>query len=152
VWPARLQMLGAGPVTDGRAGAVWVDAAHNPGGAAMLAENVLASRPPGGERVVMVAAMQAAKDAAGILSEIGRAADLVLVCPLPDSGGQEGGPGADPHELVRIATGLGVTAEAAPDVLTAIRKALAEGADRVVVTGSIYLCGAVLSANGEQVA
>jgi dihydrofolate synthase/folylpolyglutamate synthase len=151
VWPARQQRLGAGPVTAGQPGAVWVDAAHNPGGAAMLAESVLAARSPGGERVAMVVAMQAAKDAAGIFTELDRAADAILICPLPDSGGQEGGPGADPHDLVRTAAGLGIAAEAAPDVLTAIRKARADGADRVIVTGSIYLCGAVLAANGEHV-
>ncbi len=151
VWPARLQKLGAGPVTDGQRGAVWMDAAHNPGGAAMLAENIRVSRPAEGERVAVVTAMQAAKDAAGIFAELGRVADSVLICPLPDSGGQEGGPGADPQDLVRIAAGQGVAAEAEADVLSAIRRAQAEGADRVFVTGSIYLCGAVMAANGERI-
>ena len=39
----------------------------------------------------------------------------------------------------------------AQDLLEATRLAREAGADRIYITGSVYLCGAALAANGEQV-
>jgi dihydrofolate synthase/folylpolyglutamate synthase len=146
-WPARLQRLKPGPLTNG--GAVWVDAAHNPGGAATLANAIRAEREPG-ERVAIVFASQAVKDIEGVLGELKAVADAFVVCALPDSGGQEGGPGADPHHVAGIATSLGATASVARDLVDAVRLAQ-RTADKVYIAGSVYLCGAALSLNGESV-
>lgn len=145
-WPGRLQQLKPGPLAgDGR---VWVDAAHNPGGVVALAGAISASR--GADRVAVVFAMQAAKDLEGALSELIGVADAFFVCRLPDSGGQEGGPGAEPGHVASILAMMGGKVEVAEDLAAAVAAAL-KAADRVYVCGSVYLCGAALALNGEQV-
>jgi dihydrofolate synthase/folylpolyglutamate synthase len=146
VWPGRLQQLKTGPLAGD--GAVWVDAAHNPGGVATLASAITASR--GDDRVAIVFATQAVKDVEGIVSELTGVADRFVVCPLPDSGGQEGGPGAEPRHVAGIIAAMGGKADVAADLMTAVRKARGV-AERVYICGSVYLCGAALALNGEPV-
>jgi dihydrofolate synthase / folylpolyglutamate synthase len=150
-WPARLQRLKPGPLTGGNGAPVIVDAAHNPGGAAVLAEAIRGMRADSDERIVLIFAIQAAKDVEGVLGELAPAVNSVIACPLPDSGGQEGGPGADPKEIAGIARSLGAKTRIAGDVPEAVDMARSEGASRVFIAGSVYLCGAALRANGERV-
>lgn len=147
-WPARLQQLKDGPLTGGRE--VWIDAAHNPGGAAILAQAISTAREPG-ERVAIVFASQAVKDIEGALAELMSAADDFVVCPLPDSGGQEGGPGADPQHVAGIVATLGGRVKVAGDLTEAVQTAL-RLADKVYIAGSVYLCGAAMALNGEHIA
>jgi dihydrofolate synthase/folylpolyglutamate synthase len=146
-WPARLQQLKPGPLAGDSA--VWVDAAHNPGGAATLAQAIKTSRGPG-ERVAVVIAMQAVKDIEGVLAELAPVTDLFVACALPDSGGQEGGPGAEPRHVAGIIETLGGRVELAEDIAEAVLLAR-RTAERVYVAGSVYLCGQALRLNGEQV-
>jgi len=146
-WPARLQRLKPGPLAG--EGAVWIDAAHNPGGAATLAQAISAGREPG-ERIAIVFASQAVKDIEGVLGELKPAADLFVICPLPDNGGQEGGPGAEPMHVAGIAATLGANVTVGRDLAEAVQLAL-RAADKVYIAGSVYLCGAAMALNGEQV-
>lgn len=146
-WPARLQRLKPGPLTGDSA--IWVDAAHNPGGAATLAAAIRASKEQG-DNVAIIFACQAVKDARGVLAELAPVADQLILCPLPDSGGQEGGPGADPAHLVTIARTLRANATTADSFITAIAQARAAGATHTYICGSIYLCGAAMSENNES--
>ena len=150
-WPARLQRLRPGPLAGSNGAAIVIDAAHNPGGAAVLAEAIEAARPEGGDRVALIVAMQAVKDKEGVLTALVPAVDEVIACPLPDSGGQEGGPGADPNEVAGIAKSLGAKASIAPGLVEAVDLARRTGVDRIFIAGSVYLCGAALKANGERV-
>ena len=86
-----------------------------------------------------------------MLAELVPVADQLLLCPLPDSGGQEGGPGADPAQVASIARSRGANASTADSFISAVANARASGATRTYICGSIYLCGAVLDANGERV-
>ena len=95
--------------------------------------------------------MQAVKDIAGVLSELASAVDEIIACPLPDSGGQEGGPGADPREIAAAAEALGRPHAIAPSFIEAVAMARQGGAERIYISGSVYLCGAALTANGERV-
>lgn len=146
VWPGRLQQLKPGPLAGD--GQVWVDAAHNPGGVVALAEAIAASR--GEDRVAIVLAIQAAKDVETVIAELANSAERFFVCPLPDSGGQEGGPGADPQALANAIEARGCRADIAPDLASAVMAAR-KAADRVYVCGSVYLCGAALALNGERI-
>ncbi|HVY90461.1 MAG TPA: folylpolyglutamate synthase/dihydrofolate synthase family protein [Hyphomonadaceae bacterium] len=149
-WPARLQKLKRGPLvgdTD-----IWVDAAHNPGGAAVLAEAIRAAGPGGAtDKIALIIAMQGAKDVQAILSELAPVVDEIIACDLPPSGGQEGGPGMPPDQLAGIARGLGAQAMTAHDFSGAIALARARGAGRIYVCGSLYLCGAILAANDQTI-
>lgn len=147
-WPARLQRMKPGPLVGDAA--VWIDAAHNPGGAATLAAAIRESRQEGA-RSAIVFAIQAVKDVEGVLAELVPAADELIVCPLPDSGGQEGGPGADPRQVAGIAGTLGDKAQIACDLREAIALARRSGVERIYICGSVYLCGAALQANDEHV-
>lgn len=148
-WPARLQRLAPGPLAGDSA--IWVDAAHNPGGAATLATAIRATKEQG-DTVAIIFACQAVKDIAGVLAELAPVADLLILCPLPDSGGQEGGSGADPAEVANIARSRGATTTTTADsFITAVAQARTAGATRTYICGSIYLCGAALAANGESV-
>lgn len=146
VWPGRLQQLKPGPLAGD--GQVWVDAAHNPGGVVALAEAIAASR--GADRVAIVLAIQAAKDVETVIAELANSAERFFVCPLPDSGGQEGGPGADPKALASAIEARGCRVDIAPDLASAVIAAR-KAADRVYVCGSVYLCGAALALNGERI-
>ena len=148
-WPARLQRLKPGPLAGDTA--VWIDAAHTPGGAATLAAAI---RSAGEERTraAVVFACQAVKDVEGVLGELLPVADELVICPLPDSGGQEGGPGAEPRHVAGIAATLGGKARIADSLEDAVRLAQADGVERIYICGSVYLCGAALAANGESIA
>ncbi|MBI1339353.1 bifunctional folylpolyglutamate synthase/dihydrofolate synthase [bacterium] len=146
-WPARLQRLAPGPFADAVGAPVIVDGAHNPAGAAALSDAIRAGNGPVG----LVFSAQAAKDAAGMLGPLASAVSAVAVCPLPPSGGQEGGPGADPAQLIEIAMRFGLKTRFAATPLEAACALVERGAARVFVAGSLYLCGAVLRANGETV-
>jgi len=148
-WPARLQRLKPGPLAGDAA--VWIDAAHNPGGAAMLAAAIRASGEEG-ERAAIVFACQAVKDVESLLAELMPVADELILCPLPDSGGQEGGPGAEPRHVAGIAATLGKQARIADNLEDAVRMAQGSGLERTYICGSVYLCGAALAANDEPVA
>lgn len=153
VWAARLQRLDPGPLTAGGQADVWVDAAHNPGGAEVLAEALAAMTGQGEdrERIAIVFACQAAKDVEGILKPLVGVASALVACPLPDSGGQEGGPGAGPADVAMLSNRLGLPATTASDLDGAVRQARSGGAERIVICGSLYLCGAALRANGQSV-
>jgi len=147
-WPARLQKLKAGPLTDGFAGTIWVDAAHNPGGAAVLAEAINERADP----AVLIFACQAVKDVASVLRELRSAVSHLIACPLPDSGGQEGGAGADPLAIADAARAAGIQASVATSLQAAVAAAKASQTTRIYISGSLYLCGAALAANHERVA
>jgi dihydrofolate synthase/folylpolyglutamate synthase len=146
-----LQKLVDGPLTRGYDGSIVIDAAHNPGGAAVLAEAINASKTDEGPRVALIIALQGAKDVEGVVAELAPVVDDLIACELPDSGGQEGGPGAAPSHIAQIAHTLGAHALEAGDFRDALALAKASGATRIYICGSLYLCGATLAANGERV-
>ena len=146
-WPARLQKLAPGPLAKDHD--VWIDAAHNPDGAATLASAIRASKVDG-ERTAIVFAIQGVKDVDGVLGALTPVADEIIICPLPDSGGQEGGVGADPRHIAGVAQTLGAKVSVADDLAQAVELASSRAAS-VYICGSVYLCGAALRLNGEQI-
>jgi folylpolyglutamate synthase/dihydropteroate synthase len=80
------------------------------------------------------------------------AADEVIACRLPDSGGQEGAASAEPDAMAELVAVRGGRRLIADDLRAAVRLAALRGAHRIYVTGSLYLCGAALSLNGEAIA
>lgn len=133
-WPARLQRLGAGPVTalaQGRT--VWLDGGHNPDAGLAIARH-LESQPP----VHLVVGMLANKDPSAILKPLADRALSISVVPAP---------GHDAHRPEDFApfTGLPVRSFSnVPDALAA----LPAGGD-VLIVGSLYLAGEVLRLNQE---
>jgi dihydrofolate synthase/folylpolyglutamate synthase len=127
-WPARLEWL---RVDAGRY--VLIDAAHNPAGAAALADYLAAAEV---RRLPVVVALMRDKDSEGILRALAARASMFVAT-------QVSSPRALPaielaERIARTLPGARVVAVADPDA--AIAEALAQGGC-AVVAGSIYLVG-----------
>ncbi|WP_375393131.1 bifunctional folylpolyglutamate synthase/dihydrofolate synthase [uncultured Sphingomonas sp.] len=138
-WPARMQRLGAGPLTAGLApdAELWLDGAHNPNAAAPVARalrTIARGRP-----VTLVIGMLANKDAEGVLRLLAPAATRVVALPVP------GHEHHAPDALAALARSFGPPARTAPDLPAAL--AGAEGV--VLAAGSLYLAGEALRLNDE---
>ena len=134
-WPARMQRLGAGPLADllpDRA-EIWLDGAHNIDAGFALARQ-FAGEP---RRIHLVTGMLANKDPAAIIAPLaGRLASLTVV-PVP---------GHAHHD----AAAFGSDAKTAVSVGDALRELDVDPAREIVlIAGSLYLAGEVLSANRE---
>ncbi len=136
--PGRLEQIAADPP-------VFLDAAHNPDGAAALAEalpEIAAGRP-----VVACLAVLADKDAEAMIATLAPALERVLCTELEDSAlARRGQPGAASHPaaaLARACEAAGLAAEAEADFAKALRRArllaAEEPAGMLLVTGSHYV-------------
>ena len=137
VIPGRLEKIAEDPRT-------LIDAAHNPDGAAALAEALPAIS--GGRPVVACMAILADKDAAAMLKELAPTVDLVICTKLDrEQLRASGRPGSRPWpaaELAGICERAGVEAVAEPDPAAALEAARAEAIRRgglLLVAGSHYL-------------
>ena len=140
-WPARLHWLAPGPVTDLAAPRpVLLDGGHNPDAAQAIAAYL--ARLDG--RVDAIVGMMAAKDARGFLAPLAPHLASVTAVPI------EGSAHLDPLELAAIAAEHDVLdVSTAPDLLTAIKHLPSRDSGTVLIAGSLYLAGKVLSANRE---
>jgi dihydrofolate synthase / folylpolyglutamate synthase len=126
--PGRLEVVSRKPL-------VLLDGAHNPAGARALAAALLEEFVV--DRRTMVVACLADKDLRGILEGLAPATGRLLVTTNRS-------PRAAPAEQLRKeAEALGLAAEVAPDVPTAVRRAVdsAGATEAVVVTGSLSTVG-----------
>jgi dihydrofolate synthase/folylpolyglutamate synthase len=143
IWPARLQRLTAGPLVEllPEGAALWLDGSHNPGGAETLA----ATLAGWGQPVHLVTGMLGTKDNSGFLAPLLPHVASVRTVPVPRSPA-----GLPPERLAAAWQAHGIPATGCADVAEALRnlRQAGIGADEtVLVTGSLYLAGAVLEAN-----
>ena len=126
--PGRLEVVSRHPL-------VLLDGAHNPDGARALAAALLEEFVV--DRRTLVVACLADKDLRGILQALAPAAGRLVVTAnrSPRS--------ASAERMRKEAEALGLVAEVAPDVPTAVRQAVdaAGESEAVVVTGSLYTAG-----------
>jgi dihydrofolate synthase/folylpolyglutamate synthase len=135
--PGRLERIAAHPPT-------YVDAAHNPAGAAALAESLPALAE--GRRMVACLAVLADKDAAAMIAALAPALDRVVCTELPASAleghGRPGARSRPASELVTACEAVGLSAEATVDFGAALRRgrALASEAPEgvLLIAGSHY--------------
>ena len=146
--PGRLELIATRPPT-------LIDAAHNPDGAAALAEAlapIAAGRP-----VIACLAILADKDAAGIVAALAPALDRVICSELPGAALRaQGRPGAASHPAVELAAACaraGLPARSEPDLGEALRRshelAAGPGGGVLVVAGSHYLLAPARAALGS---
>ena len=129
-WPARLQLLGAGPLTALAPGReVWLDGGHNADAGLAIGRHF------SGQSVHLVIGMLANRYPEAIIGPLkGR---LLSVTAVPIEG-------SDSHG----AEAYGTHATWADSVEQALRSLPDDGAP-VLIAGSLYLAGKVLTANGE---
>lgn len=146
-WPARLQHLTKGPLVDllPEGWELWLDGAHNPAAAKMLATFLRGwtDRP-----LDMVMGMMGPKDADGFFKPLGPRIHRLRAVPVPDA---ETGSGKTPDAVAEAARRQFVRDVGTADTVESALRALvaqADGPRRVLICGSLYLAGSVLAENG----
>jgi dihydrofolate synthase/folylpolyglutamate synthase len=146
-WPARMQNLSTGRLLPllPPGSELWLDGGHNVAGglaiAAALAE--LEERAP--RPLVLIVGMLGTKDTDGFLACFSGLARHVFSVPVPAEIART------PQEVAAAAREAGLAAEATGGIEEALARVTAlhlETPPRVLITGSLYLAGAVLAANG----
>lgn len=142
-WPARMQLLGQGLLTDllPEESTVWLDGGHNPDAGAAIAK-ALESGPP----VHVIIGMLKNKDALGFLKPFAHKIESLHAVPIP------GHEHHDPKDLCWWAQdSLGVAIANPVDNVTIAMQRLAEQKTQadVLICGSLYLAGEVLKLNNE---
>ena len=144
-WPARMQRLTAGPYAEKAQAAdaeLWLDGGHNPHAGRAMARTLAERQARAPRPLALIVAMLANKDAGGFFEALkGTDAQVFTV-------GFDGA-AADPAALAAVAQGRGFGALPTASVGEALDRALALGAGRIVICGSLYLAGEVLGASPE---
>ena len=141
-WPARMQRLRSGPLVDlaGPGTELWLDGGHNPAGGQAVAAT-LAAMPARPTR--LICGMLNTKDVAGYLRPL--AAQVAGLTAVAVPGEANTLPAA---QTAAAAAALGMVADTAPDVATALSHLTgAYPRGRVLICGSLYLAGRVLRDN-----
>jgi dihydrofolate synthase/folylpolyglutamate synthase len=124
---------------------IWLDGAHNPDGGRIVAASLAdlderVSRP-----VVLIVGMLASKDSEGFLRNFLGLARRLIAVPIRQD---KGLPAAT---IAATARAIGIPADASASVEEALAGIVALDLDpppRIFITGSLYLAGEVLAANG----
>jgi dihydrofolate synthase/folylpolyglutamate synthase len=147
-WPARMQRLASGALVDlAPAGSeIWLDGGHNAEGGRVAAAALgdleeRVSRP-----LVVIAGMMANKDAHAFLANFAGLTRHIIAVAIPDR------PNAmQPDRLADAARALGMRVENSSGIeaaLQSLARLAYEVPPRILITGSLYLAGPVLAANG----
>lgn len=142
-WPARLQPLTRGPLVAllPRGGELWLDGGHNQAGGEVLAMQAAAWRD---RPLHLVFGMLNTHDAEGFLRALAPHAQSLGAVAIPNEANSRS---AEDSAAAGRAVGL------AAKVYDSVRAAIAAAASqpspsRVLICGSLYLAGHVLSENG----
>lgn len=140
-WPARLQKLAPGPVTDTAPLRQFIlDGGHNPDAAQVLARFLENADGP----VDALIGMMAAKDARRFFAILAPHLSSVTALPIAEHDH------LPQDELAAIARDAGVPETlTAPDLLSALEALPKRDGGSVLIAGSLYLAGKVLGANRE---
>jgi dihydrofolate synthase/folylpolyglutamate synthase len=147
-WPARMQRLSSGrlPTLLPAGAELWLDGGHNPDGGRAIASTMaeLDERSP--KPIVLVVGMLNTKDSDGFLEAFAGLAGRLYGVPIGSSTAARA-----PDEVVAAAERAGLAAEACGSIEEALAKASRAAGPvppRVLITGSLYLAGEALAANG----
>jgi len=157
-WPARMQALTIGPyakIVAESGGELWLDGGHNSHAARALASFMASREAQSSRPLILVMGILANKDAGGFLDAFeGLAAGLVAVS-IP------GHTSLSPETLSELARNRGMVPTIAKNVTDGVQRAINMGealsrqdvsepiiAPRILICGSLYLAGEVLSQGG----
>jgi dihydrofolate synthase / folylpolyglutamate synthase len=147
-WPARMQRLASGALVEQAPPGceIWLDGGHNAEGGRVAAAALgdleeRVSRP-----LVVIVGMMANKDAGAFLANFAGLTRHIIAVQIPDRDNA-----MSPDRLADGARQLGMRVETAASVEAALRsltRLAYEVPPRILITGSLYLAGHVLAANG----
>ena len=150
-WPGRLQRLHHGPLIDAapKGAEVWLDGGHNPHGAAAVSRAIADLEERGERPLYLICGVLRNKDALGFLSAFRGLARHVVTVHIPGEAASLGA-GA----LYDIARAAGLDAAPGEDLEDAMLQIAAhaqmdagEAPPRILICGSLYLAGQVLTEN-----
>ena len=147
-WPARMNRLGHGYLTAlAPAGSeLWLDGGHNPDGGRAIAAALADLEERVSRPLVLIVGMLANKDCAGFLRNFTGLARRLIAVPVPGiEKGLSAEAVADAARAIDLPVAIRDTVE---EALDAVRKLDLDPAPRILITGSLYLAGEVLRANG----
>ncbi len=147
-WPARMQRLSQGrlPGVLPAGSELWLDGGHNADGGRAVANALadLEERVP--RPLVLIVGMLASKDSAAFLRNFSGLARRLIAVPIPDQ--PKCMPAAAIADLARSADIPAQSCDDLAHALTTVNALALNPPPRVMITGSLYLAGAVLNANG----
>ena len=143
-WPARMTPLHKGPLRDllGADAELWLDGIHNAHGAAAVATTLRDLDRVRPAPLVLIIGMMNTRSPADVLAPFAGMAQQVLTLTIPGE--------ANAHKAAFIAEQAqqaGFAARPMRSVEAALRAAAAIPAARVLICGSLYLAGDVLTRN-----
>jgi dihydrofolate synthase/folylpolyglutamate synthase len=147
-WPARMQRLTQGTLAAlaPPGSELWLDGGHNPDGGRAIAAALADLEERVSRPLVLIVGMLTTKDNTGFLRNFTGLARRLIAVPVP---GQDKGMPAE--TLAATARDIGLAATARNDIASALDAAGKLDLDpppRILITGSLYLAGEVLKANG----
>ena len=134
-WPARMQRLARGPLTEllPAGTEVWLDGGHNVDAGLAVAAHFAADN----RRIHLVTGMLSNKDPSAVIAPLSEKLLSITVLPIA---------GHDHHD----AAAFGPNAIAAPDITKAIQSLTIDPDHEILlIAGSLYLAGEVLKANNQ---
>jgi dihydrofolate synthase / folylpolyglutamate synthase len=147
-WPARMQRLASGALQEQAPPGceIWLDGGHNAEGGRVVAAALgdleeRVSRP-----LVVIVGMMANKDAGAFLANFAGLTRHIIAVQIPGRDNT-----MPPDRLADAARALGMRVETSGGVEAALRslaRLAYEVPPRILITGSLYLAGHVLAANG----
>ena len=151
-WPARLQRLGKGKLAElAPPGAeLWLDGGHNVEGGRVVGEAMADFEDRMTRPLIVICGTLANKDTTGFLRHFKGLAQEVIAVPV---GGDHSARPA--REVAMAAREAGLAAVACDDVVQALSYLAARSwpvPPRILITGSLYLAGEVLRADGAVLA
>lgn len=143
-WPARLERLGPGKFSEWLTpGAeLWLDGGHNEAAGVAIAAAMADFEEHCARPLHLIVGMMEGKDPKTFLAPFAGLATRIIAVPVPD---QENGLPAE--QVASAAAAAGLRAAVAADLPGALRRIRreTETAVRILITGSLYLAGHVLS-------
>src|SRR5499427_5486778 len=146
-WPARMQRLTTGALV-AQAPAdceIWLDGGHNPDGGRIVAAALADLEERVSRPVVLIVGMLASKDSEGFLRNFTGLARRLIAVPIHQD------KSVPAEDVAQTARAIGIPADACADVPAALSRIGDLDLDpppRILITGSLYLAGEVLAANG----
>ena len=140
VWPGRVQKLETGTLVSLCHGTpIWLDGAHNAHGANALVHAMGDLSDTASKWSIIIGALDT-RPIADFLAQIAPIADQIIAITIPDQDAA-----LPAQDIADAATALGLKSKTAPD----IHQALTEIQDepQILICGSLYLAGHVLSEN-----
>jgi dihydrofolate synthase/folylpolyglutamate synthase len=146
-WPARMQRLSHGKLADlaPPESELWLDGGHNADGGQAIAAALADLEERVSRPLVMIVGMLSTKDSAGFLKNFSGLARRVIAVPIRND------KAVPAPALAKIAGDVGIPALAQDTLehaITIAGKLDLHPAPRILITGSLYLAGEVLAANG----